>query len=510
MRWMNFLVARAAMAATVCTALAAAASASFHLMQIEQVIAGANNDPTAQAIQLRMRADFQNVLGNSRLVVRDAAGANPIIISDPAASVPNRGIGIRVLLCTPSFAAQTTPPAVSDFTITTPIPMSYFAAGTLEFQNNTGTIVYWRLSWGGGGYTGPGTGSTNNDPDGNFNPPIATALPSATNVATRFTGAAAATSSNNLADYALTAGNSIWINNAGTQFTLGVELRACCLPGGTCMNLPPATCIAQGGTPQGPGVLCASNPCAAPATEACCLPSGLCQDLTLVACSQLGGTPQGAGTRCQFVMCPIPTVRCCSPDGTCDNLPPGLCVEFGGTPDGPGTICDQVNNPCPQFTEACCDTQNVCMDALPMDCIAMGGTPGGPGTNCFTYTCPTVACCFPDGTCEDITGYLCFIGGGISQGVGSVCSGVTCPAPFRCCLPEGLCIITTPEECQNRCGIPSPNCTGEFCCPGDLNFDGIRDLADLAVAINSWDNPWGLCHLAQIINGWNQPCPPTP
>ena len=44
------------LAALASLALALPVQASFHLMQIEQVIGGVNGDTTAQAVQLRMRS----------------------------------------------------------------------------------------------------------------------------------------------------------------------------------------------------------------------------------------------------------------------------------------------------------------------------------------------------------------------------------------------------------------------------------------------------------------------
>ena len=41
------------------------ARATFHFMQIEQVIGGANGDTAAQAIQLRMRLGGQNFLSQT-------------------------------------------------------------------------------------------------------------------------------------------------------------------------------------------------------------------------------------------------------------------------------------------------------------------------------------------------------------------------------------------------------------------------------------------------------------
>ena len=53
--------------------------ATFHLMQIEQVIAGVNGNVTAQAIQLRMRSSFQNFIEPSRLRAWDAAGRKSLV-----------------------------------------------------------------------------------------------------------------------------------------------------------------------------------------------------------------------------------------------------------------------------------------------------------------------------------------------------------------------------------------------------------------------------------------------
>ncbi len=443
---------------------------SFHLMQVEQVIGGVNGDMTAQAIQLRMRSDFQNILSNARLVVRDAAGANPIVISDPAANVAVRGVGVRVLICTPSFVPQTSPPAVPDFTITTPIPASYFTAGTLEFQNNAGSIIYWRVSWGGAGYTGLGTGSTSNDVDGNFNPPFPGPLQASDLRSIRFGGAAAALSTNNAADYALSASPSVWVNNAGTSFTLqGVALEACCLPGGTCMELPAANCTGMGGTPQGPGSNCASNPCA-PANQACCFSSGTCQDLPAAACVMQGGTAQGPGTSCAGTVCMPETVACCFPTGVCMDLPDTACAGQGGLPGAPGSSCGAQM--CPVLVQACCFPDGNCEDQLPSDCINNGGTPRGEGTSCGKISCEvTRSCCLPDGTCDNLT-Y---------------------------------------DNCVAACGLPGPVdsfCTAPACCVGDFNGDGTRSLADIAVAIQNWSAPFGLCHLAQITQNWDQPCAP--
>lgn len=201
------------------------AKASFHLMQIEQVIGGVNGDTTAQAIQLRMRASFQNQVQQSRLFARDATGSNPLLLIDIASSVPNFSLGSRVLITTPNFANYTSIPLVSDFTMT-PIPSSYLAAGQITFENDfSGNL--WGLNFGGAGYTGPTTGLVTNDANGDFGPAFGGPLPSTSTSALQFQGIASAPSTTNLADYALTAGAAVFTNNAGTSFTVvGLETSA--------------------------------------------------------------------------------------------------------------------------------------------------------------------------------------------------------------------------------------------------------------------------------------------
>ena len=199
--------------------MAVPAFASFHLMQIEQIIGGVNGDPTKQAIQLRTRGVGENFVSFARLEVWDAAGTHPIVICDPTTDVTNNAAGVRILIASAGFVSATSPAAVPDFIMSQLIPVSYFAAGSLTWEDNFGTI-YWRVSWGGAAYTGSNTGLTANDPDGNFGPPVNGELPFRNTRALLFQGLATAASNNNLADYALTAGNAVFRNNAGTSFTV--------------------------------------------------------------------------------------------------------------------------------------------------------------------------------------------------------------------------------------------------------------------------------------------------
>jgi hypothetical protein len=190
----------------------ASASASFHFMQIEQVIGATCGRASEQAIQLRLRSAGQNLVSQARLNVRDATGANPVLLLNITSDVAGSGTGARVLLTTADFAATNS--VTPDFTLANRIPASYLAAGRLTFEDDFGTI-YWSLAWGGAGYTGSNAGNTANDADGNFGPPFGSALSSATSVAVLFPGAAGAASTNNAADYMLTSTLPTFTNNAG-------------------------------------------------------------------------------------------------------------------------------------------------------------------------------------------------------------------------------------------------------------------------------------------------------
>jgi hypothetical protein len=214
-RWRT-LVALAAMALTL------PAYATFHLMQIEQVIGGVNGDTSAQAIQLRMRFAGQDLIVGTTIVAVDAAGNNPITILTLPSNVSIDSGGSRILIATANFANYEATPIASDFVMTNPIPASYLAAGRLSYQkpNYQSGAAIWSVSWGGASYTGPNTGTLDNDADGNFAPPFAGVLPSSSTVALLFSGAASAPSTNNAADYSVTAGPATFTNNAGASTSL--------------------------------------------------------------------------------------------------------------------------------------------------------------------------------------------------------------------------------------------------------------------------------------------------
>ena len=192
--------------------------AAFHLMQIEQVIAGVEGDTSAQAIQLRMRFALQNFVFRTRLIAYDAAGSNPVVLITFSGDVTNNAAGSRILVATSSFAAHLSPSITPDFIMTNAIPASYLAAGSLTFEDSFGNVL-WRLSWGGSGYTGPKTGSTFNDVDGDYGR-WPGSLPSSGIDALQFQGVASALSTNNADNYSLTTGGAVFTNNADASGTV--------------------------------------------------------------------------------------------------------------------------------------------------------------------------------------------------------------------------------------------------------------------------------------------------
>jgi preprotein translocase subunit Sec61beta len=211
----SFFASTAVLAATTVSP----AFASFHLMKIEQAIGGVGGDTAQQAVQLRMRAPGQNLVGGAaRLRAWDAAGANPVTLIEFPADVAIGNLGSRILVVSPGFAAAQTA-VTADFTMTAAIPASYLPAGKLTFEDLSGN-VYWGLAWGGAAYTGSNTGLTDNDADGNFNPPFWSALPSLGTQALAFAAAdpsGSASSTTNLADYDRTVGAAVLTNNAGAS-----------------------------------------------------------------------------------------------------------------------------------------------------------------------------------------------------------------------------------------------------------------------------------------------------
>jgi hypothetical protein len=198
--------------ALVLLAVPGLASASFHFMQIEQVIGGVAGDTNQQAVQLNERFSGQRFVSQAQVVVVDSTGMNPIVLVNMTTDVGMTGR--KILIATPEFAAAQG--ITADFTMAK-IPASYFNGGQVQFLHDTGTR-YWLLCW--GNYSGSTTGDLTNDTDGNFGPCATPTLPFNGVQALHFNGGDAAGSTSNMADYALTAGAAVFTNNAGVAITI--------------------------------------------------------------------------------------------------------------------------------------------------------------------------------------------------------------------------------------------------------------------------------------------------
>lgn len=438
-------------------AVASPAHATFHFMQIEQVVGGVGGNTAAQAIQLRMRSGSQNFVSQSRIRAFDATGANPVVIINIASDVPNGLLGDRVLITTAAFNSLTSPTCVPNFTMTNPIPASYLAAGSLTFEDDSG-IIYWRLSWGGAAYTGSNTGSPTNDANGNFGPPFGSALPTAGASSLRFNGTASALSTTNLADYSITAGAAVMTNNARNSFT--ITLGACCPAAGGCTEFQSAAaCMASGGVYQGNGTSCASAPCA-PTTGACCLPNGSClADQTAGTCGAAGGAFEGAGTNCGTANCPVTTGACCAANGSCAELVESECDSSGGHFEGLGSVC--APNPCPVVpVGACCTGDGHCHVDPADDCALHGGFYFGDGTNCTTSTC---VCFRGDANCDGVLNNFDI-------------------DPFVAALLDSG--SPTPPEAYEQLVANAGACWEQRGCWADLNCDGSFNNFDIDPFVN--------------------------
>jgi hypothetical protein len=223
-------------------------------------------------------------------------------------------------------------------------------------------------------------------------------------------------------------------------------------------------------------------------------------------CLAAGGTPQGPGTTCATVQC-LPRGACCFLDiaggPTCvDDVSIVDCPTFGAV-FYPCQTCAEV--PCGE--EACCFCDGLCAEISVPDCTANGGTPQGPGSTCATTLCPRVGACCIDGQCFDnITAQDC----GAQAGqffLCTPCAQVICEPIGACCFtceppgPQPPCPDPTPVGPPCIDGVTKTTCEqflhgiyrgdGTVCfgptglplcrCRGDLNGDGITNVADFTI-----------------------------
>ncbi len=100
---------------------------------------------------------------------------------------------------------------------------------------------------------------------------------------------------------------------------------ACCFEQ-SCNTADAFSCISNGRIFAGAGTSCLDDPCEA-GVGACCLAGGTCMDLSPEECAAGGGTWLGAGTNCGTGPCTLGA--CCLP-GDCVNVAQHECNDLGG------------------------------------------------------------------------------------------------------------------------------------------------------------------------------------
>jgi hypothetical protein len=197
--------------------LAATAHASFHIMQIEQVIGGVGGDTNAQAIQLRMRSSFQNQMQLSRINVRDASGANPILVVDMTHPVANSNTGDRVLIASAGMASDLA--LTPDFVMTNLDTPELPRRGEPHLRGRRRHDLLAR-ELGRCRLLGHGRGEHHQRRRRQRESGVRRGAPSSTSQALQFPGTSGAPSTNNAADYALTVGAATFTNNARQSATI--------------------------------------------------------------------------------------------------------------------------------------------------------------------------------------------------------------------------------------------------------------------------------------------------
>lgn len=502
------------------------ASVASNKMQIEQVIGGINGDITAQAIQLRMRDVSQGTVSQNKLIVRDAAGANPITVLDFPANVDKVGIGVKILIASASFSNYTVPSAAPDFTMTSLIPASYLAAGTLTFEKDSDGTVYWRLSWGGESFTGSGLGSTINDSDGDFNPAFSGPLPSNSLQALQFTGAATDLSTNNAAQYALTPGAAAFTSNAPASFTV-VECvqNAQCDDGNACTD---NTCNM--------GTNLCEFPSNGPAGQCCNPNDGMLTPIddantcTNDGCDVGTGIVTHDGAPLNGMACGSATNNDCTNPDTCLN---GVCQPYhepDGTSCPPQTCSSSVLNPC-NFASEC--ITGVCTHHLlqdepcsnDADCAMFSGEPWATcGQNNPGFCDCTIGGCCVGSTCMQCRSPgQCTAIDGLYIGDNSICtfscsSGACCTAggdhmvgSNNSCTTSAQCIF--PEVCTfGQCRIRSTECLAD---PQNTFVGGVPfanagrcDAGPLESSFCQSNEDCGRCEVGNMNCDSDGDCPP--
>ncbi len=285
---------------------------------------------------------------------------------------------------------------------------------------------------------------------------------------------------------------------------------ACCMPNGTCINMPDAaTCEDDSGGTFNTGELCGVNgfDCGA---SPCCLPDGTCERLTQAACDARIGLWQPGATTCSVAVCE--TGACCeSDDARCSIITPTACTNANGTYFGGVLNCDNIADTCGPSLNfgACCVDGSFCLDALTFDeCDERNGV-HSPRTTCALLDADIDldacdqrgACCTQTGTCLSLTLAECVafpILGTFTAD--QVCTSTFCPSG-ACCHGEDSCTVTGETFCRRVDGLdgiykgPGTACTANACIPsgaccvnGTCDPDQLRADCDAAGGIYLGDD----------------------
>jgi hypothetical protein len=230
--------------------------------------------------------------------------------------------------------------------------------------------------------------------------------------------------------------------------------EACCLPDGTCREIPPVECQEQEGRPQGPDKRCADVECPQPVAT---LGDFVWMDLDNNGIQDTG-EPGLPGVAVELMDCSGNILAMTTTAGNGFyaftvqpgnynlkfSLPPDLvfspqdqgtddALDSDADPNSGMTVCTTLDPGETDRTwdagmfrpeiQACCWPNGQCSDTPPAGCRSEGGRPLGPGTSCNSVQCPQPqACIIPDGSCLDLPVTLCLEGGGDPQGPGTSCN----------------------------------------------------------------------------------------
>ncbi len=258
--------------------------------------------------------------------------------------------------------------------------------------------------------------------------------------------------------------NSLYFGDGTTCYPNICEAGACCLPNNECDLMIEASCTAICGEFAGIGVSCEEvnlpEPvddlsCSIP-TGACCTDVGgvvTCDVLTECECVNFnGGTYEGDGTDCLSDPCAQPIGACCLGD-ICLEQTFAFCNNLCGTWLGASTLCDGSCAPANPFG-ACC-LNNGCIDGLyreVCECSTLNGVWQGNSTTCADelINCQAGRCCLPDGVCIVETIKNCTDACGVAAPPGTICNNEIIAA-----MP-----MTTGEAIGTHSPPPAPAPTG--------------------------------------------------